>query len=82
MPYIEKKRRTELLYEKEQTPGELNYQLTRWCKEYLYTKGKSYQTYNDIIGALECCKLEIYRRLIASYEDKKCELNGDVYSDE
>lgn len=61
------------------TAGELNYTLTTLIKGYLEYKGESYQTYNDIIGALEGCKLELYRRKIAPYEDKKIKENGDVY---
>lgn len=60
------------------TAGQLNYQLTTLCQDYLY-KNESYQSYNDILGALEGCKLELYRRKIANYEDKKIEENGDVY---
>jgi hypothetical protein len=32
----------------------------------------------DIVGALRCCELEIYRRLAAPYEDLKIKENGDV----
>lgn len=32
----------------------------------------------DIVGALRCCELEIYRRLAGPYEDKAIEKNGDV----
>jgi hypothetical protein len=35
--------------------------------------------YNDVIGALECCKLELYRRMVAPYENTKIKENGDVY---
>jgi hypothetical protein len=31
-----------------------------------------------VIGALENCKMELYRRKIAPYEDIKIEENGDV----
>lgn len=48
-------------------------------RDYIKTKGESYQTYNDIMGALEGAKLELYRRKIGIYEDKKIEENGDVY---
>ena len=37
--------------------GQLNYLFTDGSLAYLLVKGESYQTYNDIIGALECCKL-------------------------
>ena len=41
--------------------------------------GKSYSVMNEIVGALECAKLEMYRRIYAPYEDEKIEANGDVY---
>jgi len=61
------------------TEGELNYLVCTLVKEYLRSHGESYQTYNAAIGALECAQLEIYRRLAAPYEDRKIELNGDVF---
>jgi hypothetical protein len=61
------------------TSGELNYVLTEICKKYLKDMGERYNTYNTIIGALECCKLELYRRKISLYEDQKIKENGDVY---
>jgi len=33
----------------------------------------------NFYGELDCCKREIYRRIIAPYEDKKIEENRDVY---
>ncbi len=38
-----------------------------------------YQTYNDILGALEGAKLELYRRQIGPYEETAIKRNGDVY---
>ena len=38
-----------------------------------------YHHYNQLIGVLECAKLELYRRLIAPYEDVKIIDDGDVY---
>jgi hypothetical protein len=61
------------------TEGELNYVITKLAKEFLDKHGESYATYNTLIGALECAKLELYRRKIAKYEDGKADLNGDVY---
>ena len=60
-------------------PGDLNYLFTMICIEYINQKGKSYQTLNDISGALTNCNLELYRRLAAPYEDEKIKSNGDVY---
>jgi len=60
------------------TAGELNYQITCLADAYL-TCNLDYQAINDVIGALECAKLELYRRLAAPYEDMKAAINGDVY---
>jgi len=77
MPYIKKEdRKGEGFVD---TAGKLNYLFTMYSNGYIKTKGESYQTYNDIMGALEGAKLELYRRKIAPYEDKKKEENGDVY---
>ena len=81
MPYIEFSRRKEFANwnSTAETPGELNYKLTEECIKYFEDHGKSYKTINDIVGALECCKQEFYRRLAAPYEDIKIIQNGDVY---
>lgn len=81
MPYIDKNARFDLdsLFRNAQNPGELNYQITTLCTRYALLKGTSYQTANDIIGALEGAKLEFYRRYVGPYEDRKIWENGDVY---
>jgi hypothetical protein len=61
------------------TPGELNYLITRICCDYLVTGKISYKVLNDVIGALECAKLELYRRVVVPYEQGKLDKNGDVY---
>jgi hypothetical protein len=68
-----------MFYRSAQSAGELNFAFTVVSRSYLEDKGESYQTYNDIIGALEGCKLELYRRMVAPYEDVKIKENGDVY---
>jgi hypothetical protein len=78
MPYIKMDDRIRAAKLPE-TPGELNYALTTLCVEYLAQAPESYGMYNSVIGALECCKLELYRRRIASYETNKWCENGDVY---
>ncbi len=77
MPYIKPEKRFK--WEDVENAGELNYHITKIINQYIKFKGKSYQTYNDIIGALACQSQELYRRKIAPYEDRKCEVNGDVY---
>ncbi len=80
MPYIKEKDRISLAKSPlPNNPGELNYLLTLLCLDYLSQNGNSYQQINDVIGALEGCKLEFYRRFAAPYEDSKIKENGDVY---
>lgn len=80
MPYIDQSRRAEIndssLVE---TPGELNWLITILISEYVNKKGMSYTTLNEVVGVLECAKLELYRRVAAPYEDQKMQQNGDVY---
>lgn len=61
--------------------GELNYIITRLVDGFLRSRAVEprYQDYNTVIGVLECAKLELYRRLVAPYEDQKMLENGDVF---
>lgn len=80
MPYLEKGVRSSL--DEGRVPGEageLNYLVTRLCDAFLIKTGLSYKNINQAIGALECAKLELYRRIAAPYEDQKCRDNGEVY---
>jgi hypothetical protein len=82
MPYIKQEDRTALLsgeLEAARTAGELNFVFTQEIKEYIKIKGLSYQTINDVVGALEGAKAEFQRRVVAPYEDTKIQSNGDVY---
>lgn len=80
MPYVSKQRRYELEAPGEipNHPGDLNYKVTLEVLRFLGDK-PNYERYNAAIGALECCKLELYRRMVAPYEDHKIDDNGDVY---
>ena len=82
MPYIEQIDRDYLDKDPSgaSTPGELNYIITQAIEEYLALWDFDYAKLNEVIGVLECAKLELYRRVAAPYEDKKCEENGDVYT--
>ena len=63
-----------------ETAGELNYAITRLVDAYLVRRGGiRYAHLNEVVGALECAKLELYRRLAAPYEDEKLRATGDVY---
>jgi len=96
MPYIDKKLRKEyddfvdLLSKKvrtlseqdARTPcGDLNYIISTLIEKTYGEYGDCYSDFNEKIGILECAKLELYRRRVAPYEDKKVEVNGDVYDD-
>ena len=81
MPYVKQAVRNGIDFDETQSidnAGELNYKFTKIILSYLGPK-PNYQAFNDVIGALEGCKLELYRRMVAPYEDTKIEQNGDVY---
>ena len=80
MPYIKTtaKARIDVL-DDPTTAGELNYLFTMTAVRYVQEKGLSYQTLNDVVGALDGAKAEFQRRVVAPYEDKKIRENGDVY---
>jgi len=59
--------------------GEFNYAFTSLIHHYLNGSGKMrYQYLNEMIGMLECCKLELYRKILVPYENEKIITNGDV----
>lgn len=81
MPYIPKSQRElfDTLSTKPTIAGELNYLITRECDDFISRRGLSYANINEVMGALECAKLEFYRRVAAPYEDRKARENGEVY---
>jgi hypothetical protein len=80
MPYIEHSERAGVMATAQiLNAGQLNYALTMVILGYLKDHGKSYQTCNDIVGALDNAKDEFRRRIQHPYEDTKIEANGDVY---
>jgi hypothetical protein len=81
MPYISQQRRSQLDHNKSNAtgPGDLNYQITKLCNDYLNRYGPSYNAINEVIGVLECAKIEFYRRVAVPYEDLKISENGDIY---
>ena len=79
MPYISSIDRPGAM-DSPRAAGALNYKITMELLDYIARRGgASYQNFNDVIGVLECCKLEMYRRMVAPYEDEKMALNGDVF---
>lgn len=81
MPYIDQARRKAIDGgARPEHAGELNYAITRIVDGYLQARGGlRYAHLNEVVGALECAKLELYRRLAAPYEDGKIAEAGDVY---
>jgi len=57
--------------------GLLNYMVTELVG-YAWGTSIGYNEFNSAIGALEAAKLEMYRRALGPYEDKKKNENGDV----
>lgn len=81
MPYLNTKIKKRL--ERTMSPwtaGELNFCFITLCQRYLAITDKRYEHFNTVLGALEAAKMEIYRRVIAAYEDKKIKENGDVFN--
>lgn len=89
MPYIRKSRR--VVYDEaidvlvsrmesveDLSAGELNYIVTRLARGFVRAKTENYAAYNDVMGALEGVKMEMYRRSIVPYEDAKIREHGDV----
>ena len=60
--------------------GELAYVITRACLTYLEDANLDYSSYAQVVGILETVKLELYRRMVVPYEDRKCQENGDVFT--
>lgn len=58
--------------------GAVNYLNFRIVREYIKKNGKRYFTCAVIVGTLICCVLEIYRRIVANYEEECIKKNGDV----
>lgn len=82
MPYIKNEDRSPILANNDliEDAGELNYVITTLINNYIDKNKKCYTTLNEVIGVLECAKLELYRRIAAPYEDVKIQQNGDVYT--
>ncbi len=91
MPYISQEKRELLQHslaslaagiivaDQKDQAGVLNYCISALLNEVLKTNGISYRNVNELIGMLECAKLELYRRVASPYEDEKIQSNGDVY---
>lgn len=79
MPYVKPEDRMVPPLPCARSVGHLNFLITSLVADWIAREGKSYTSINAAIGALECAKLELYRRVAVPYEDDKCAANGDVY---
>lgn len=92
MPYIKQNYRDELVesidalaqkiaeihkaHPEQTRDGLLNFAMTEVLNQVF--PDARYTDFNEIIGFLECCKLEYYRKKIAPYEELKEQENGAV----
>jgi len=59
---------------------ELNYIIGKMANDYFANRGLCGASIKEVLGALEGAKLEVYRRVIAPYEDKKVISNGETFT--
>lgn len=84
MPYIRRARRIpldphiEALAKEIDSEGEINYCFYKLLTLLSLKNKESYSEYSKCIAALECAKLEFYRRRVVPYEQLKELENGDV----
>ena len=87
MPYIPQNRRdgieTELTVDHlnwiPSNAGDLNFVVSTFIANYIRANGLKYANLNEMVGALECAKMELNRVIIGPYEDIKIRENGAVY---
>lgn len=58
--------------------GDFNYVVSRLGLALIAKLGGRYDHHNTVIGAMECAKLEMYRRRTGPYEDIAIFRNGDI----
>jgi hypothetical protein len=58
--------------------GQLNYTITKLLHSFLRSTGVKYARLNEVIGVLECVKLELYSQVARPYEDKKKKESGAI----
>ena len=60
--------------------AELNYAICRLVDQFLVAHGVTYAHLAEVDAALSLSQHEFRRRIVAPYEDDKCQENGDVFS--
>ncbi|MDD5016321.1 MAG: hypothetical protein PHW73_14725 [Atribacterota bacterium] len=89
MPYIKKDQRniysssieniTSILSQNKWKKGDFNYCISMIINAWVKDTGLSYDTLSNITGVLNDIKTEFERKVVAPYENKKIEENGEVY---
>lgn len=74
MPYIPQSERTAY---RPRNAGQLAYTVYRASLDFLEGRER-YEGMALVIGVLETVKEELYRRVVAPYEDAKIKENGDI----
>lgn len=77
-PYIESSIREEMLRDGPVGVGGLTFAICELVIEYMDLYHPAFQSYAEVIAALECAKLEFYRRAVVPYEKKRAKANGDL----
>lgn len=57
---------------------DLSYILTKICDAYVERRGKNYASVAEVIGGLECVKMEYGRRVLEPLLDDRKGVHGDV----
>lgn len=78
MPYIPQDERETAIHSP-RSAGQLNFAISQLITAYIDKEGLCYQTINDVVGVMECCKAEFYAMVVRPYEDEKRASNGDVW---
>jgi len=71
MPYINHEVDIEATCYEWNGVGVLNCAISLVLSNYIKAQGLSYSTINDIVGALDCAKMEFYRKVAVPYEERK-----------
>lgn len=87
MPYIPQEQRADVAMNLQldgldwtpENAGELNFLVSTFIANYIREHGLKYAVVNEMVGALECAKMELNRVIIGPYEDVKIAENGGVY---
>ena len=79
MPYITQESREAIDLE-DLDHGDLTYAICVAMDQYVKRHGMSYTVLSQARSAALDAADEFYRRVMAPYEDEKCEQNGDVFT--